>query len=147
MNLILVFVIGLLLKKIFAVNSKGVQEYDFLSFNDGSYSFLGVDRIQFDYRINVPVNDITEICSFFRFKPLHRTLSTRHEIFRIESWDNIQKQVFFRSLRQVFFYAILIYLFLNGISSKVVSRDPNYFWFTALISTLIISAVYFSGCT
>ena len=134
-------------KKIFAVNSKGVQEYDFLSFNDGSYSFLGVDRIQFDYRINMPVNGITEIYSFFRFKPLHRTLSTRHETFRIESWDNIQKQAFFRSLRQVFFYAILIYLFLNCISSTVVTRDPNYFWFTALIITLIISAVYLSGYT
>ena len=57
-------------KKLFAVNSKGIQEYDFLSFNDGSYSFLGVDRIQFDYRINMPVDSITEIYSFFRFKPL-----------------------------------------------------------------------------
>ncbi len=134
-------------KKLFAVNSSGIQEYEFLSFNDGSYSFLGIDRIQFDYRINMPVNEITEIYSFFRFKPLHRTLSTRHETFRIESWDNIQEQAFFRSLRQVFFYAILIYLFLNGISSTFVTRDPNYFWFTALISTLIISAVYLSGYT
>ena len=94
-------------KKLFAVNSKGIQEYDFLSFNDGSYSFLGVDRIQFDYRINMPVDSITEIYSFFRFKPLHRSLSKRHETFRVEFWDNIQKQAFFRSLRQVFFYAIL----------------------------------------
>ena len=72
-------------KKLFAVNSKGIQEYDFLSFNDGSYSFLGVDRIQFDYRINMPVDSITEIYSFFRFKPLHRSLSKRHETFRVES--------------------------------------------------------------
>jgi len=134
-------------KKLFAVNSKGIQEYDFLSFNDGSYSFLGVDRIQFDYRINMPVDSITEIYSFFRFKPLHRSLSKRHETFRVEFWDNIQKQAFFRSLRQVFFYAILIYLFLNGISTLIVTRDPNYFWFTALISTLIISAIYLSGYT
>ncbi len=134
-------------KKLFAVNSKGIQEYDFLSFNDGSYSFLGVDRIQFDYRINMPVDSITEIYSFFRFKPLHRSLSKRHETFRVEFWDNIQKQAFFRSLRQVFFYAILIYLFLNGISTLIVTRDPNYFWFTALIGTLIISAIYLSGYT
>ena len=134
-------------KKLYAVNSKGIQEYDYIKFNDDSYNFIGIDRIQFRYRIVMPINEITTIYSFYRFKPLHRTLSTRHVTFSIDSWENLQSQAFFQIMRNIFFYAILIYLFLNSISSFIVTRDSNYLWLTILLSTLVFSAIYLSGYT
>ena len=134
-------------KKLYAVNSKGIQEYDYIKFNDDSYNFIGIDRIQFRYRIVMPINEITTIYSFYRFKPLHRTLSTRHETFGVDSWENLQSQAFFQIMRNIFFYAILIYLFLNSISSFIVTRDSNYLWLSILLSTLVFSAIYLSGYT
>ena len=132
-------------KKLYAINSNGIQEYEYISFYDDSYSFIGVDRIQFRYRIMMPTDEITTIYSFYRFRPLHRTLSTRHEIFGIDTWENLQSQSFFQIMRNIFFYAILIYLFLNSISSFIVTRDSNYFWLTILLFSLVISAIYLSG--
>ena len=82
--------------KLYAINSNGIQEYEYISFYDDSYSFIGVDRIQFRYRIMMPTDEITTIYSFYRFRPLHRTLSTRHEIFGIDTWENLQSQSFFQ---------------------------------------------------
>jgi len=132
-------------KKLYAINSNGIQEYEYISFYDDSYSFIGVDRIQFRYRIMMPTDEITTIYSFYRFRPLHRTLSTRHKIFGIDTWENLQSQSFFQIMRNIFFYAILIYLFLNSISSFIVTRDSNYFWLTILLFSLVISAIYLSG--
>ena len=73
-------------KKLFAFNSSGIQEYDYISFYDNSYSFMGIDRIQFRYRVLMPIDEVTEIYSYYKFQPLHRTLSTRHEIFGISTW-------------------------------------------------------------
>ena len=134
-------------KKLYAVNSKGIQEYDYIKFDDDSYNFIGIDRIQFRYRIVMPINEITTIYSFYRFKPLHRTLSTRHVTFGIDSWENLQSQAFFQIMRNIFFYAILIYLFLNSISSFIVTKDSNYLWLTILLFTLVFSAIYLSGYT
>ena len=134
-------------KKLYAVNSKGIQEFDYIKFNDDSYNFIGIDRIQFRYRVTMPISEITTIYSFYRFKPLHRTLSTRHETFSIDTWENIKSQAFLQIMRQIFFYAILIYLFLNSISSFIVTRDSNYFWLSFLLFSLVMSAIYLSGFT
>ena len=93
----------------------------------------------------MPTDEITTIYSFYRFRPLHRTLSTRYEIFSIDSWENLQSQSFFQIMRNIFFYAILIYLFLNSISSFIVTRNLNYFWLTILLFSLVFSAIYLSG--
>jgi len=52
-------------KKLFAVNSRGIQEYDYISFYDNSYSFMGIDRIQFRYRVLMPIDEVTEIYSYY----------------------------------------------------------------------------------
>ena len=117
-------------KKLFAVNSKGIQEYDYISFYENSYSFMGIDRIQFRYRVIMPINEVTEIYSYYKFQPLHRTLSTRHVTFGISTWEDLQFQGLFQIMRIVFFYAILIYLLVNSIASFWVTRDSNYFWLT-----------------
>ena len=134
-------------KKLYAVNSQGIQEFDYIRFNDDSYNFIGIDRIQFRYRVTMPISEITTIYSFYRFKPLHITLSTRHETFSIDTWENLKSQAFLQIMRQIFFYAILIYLFVNSISSFIVTRDLNYFWLSFLLFSLVISAIYLSGFT
>ena len=134
-------------KKLFAVNSSGIQEYDYISFYDNSYSFMGIDRIQFRYRVLMPIDEVTEIYSYYKFQPLHRTLSTRHEIFGISTWEDLQFQSLFQIMRIVFFFAILIYLLVNSIASFWVTRDSNYFWLTFLLFSMVFAAIYLSGFT
>ena len=108
---------------------------------------MGIDRIQFRYRVLMPIDEVTEIYSYYKFKPLHRTLSTRHEIFGISTWEDLQFQSLFQIMRIVFFFAILIYLLVNSIASFWVTRDSNYFWLTFLLFSMVFAAIYLSGFT
>ena len=98
-------------------------------------------EFNFDIGLRCQSYEITTIYSFYRFKPLHRTLSTRHETFSIDTWENLKSQAFLQIMRQIFFMQYL-FIFLNSISSFIVTRDSNYFWLSLLLFSLVISAIY-----
>ena len=122
-------------KRLIIKNKNGLKELELLSFGDGKYKYFDQNRIWFDYKVSMPKGEITEIYSFYRTKPLHRTLSgqQRHLLISIKPWEDLLYQGFFRVIRVVVTLAVLLYIFFNSISNYFVSRDNNYLYFSFVI--------------
>ena len=59
-------------KRIIYKNSMISKSFNFLDYNNDNYEYIDKDRIWYDYKINMPKGDITEIYSYFRSRPLDR---------------------------------------------------------------------------
>ena len=131
-------------KRLIIKNKNGLKELELLSFGDGKYKYFDQNRIWFDYKVSMPKGEITEIYSFYRTKPLHRTLSgqQRHLLISIKPWEDLLYQGFFRVIRVVVTLAVLLYIFFNSISNYFVSRDNNYLYFSFVIISSIMASIY-----
>ena len=97
--------------------------------------YIDKDRIWYDYKINMPEGDITEIYSFFRSRPLDRMNSRPNGLDRVAigSWEEVQASELFRAGR--YFVSLLIYI-LFGLYFLIfyfVSKENNYLWITLVL--------------
>ena len=114
-------------KKIFTLNSKGLTEYEYWKL--GAQSWIGDGRILSQYRLNMPVGEITTVYNFFRSKPFDRFMSQVNGLDRmtIGLWDDIQLREFFRFGGNIAFIAISVSFGLYYFFIYLVTRG-NYLW-------------------
>ena len=114
-------------KKIFISNSRGLTEYEYWKL--GAQSWIGDGRILSQYRLNMPVGEITTVYNFFRSKPFDRFMSQVNGLDRmtIGLWDDIQLREFFRFAGNIAFIAISISFGLYYFFIYLVTRG-NYLW-------------------
>ena len=114
-------------KKIFTSNSRGLTEYEYWKL--GAQSWIGDGRILSQYRLNMPVGEITTVYNFFRSKPFDRFMSQVNGLDRmtIGLWDDIQLREFFRFAGNIAFIAISISFGLYYFFIYLVTRG-NYLW-------------------
>ena len=114
-------------KKIFTSNSKGLTEYEYWKL--GAQSWIGDGRILSQYRLNMPVGEITTVYNFFRSKPFDRFMSQVNGLDRmtIGLWDDIQLREFFRFGGNIAFIAISVSFGLYYFFIYLVTRG-NYLW-------------------
>ena len=114
-------------KKIFISNSRGLTEYEYWKL--GAQSWIGDGRILSQYRLNMPVGEITTVYNFFRSKPFDRFMSQVNGLDRmtIGLWDDIQLREFFRFAGNIAFIAISVSFGLYYFFIYLVTRG-NYLW-------------------
>ena len=114
-------------KKIFTSNSRGLTEYEYWKL--GAQSWIGDGRILSQYRLNMPVGEITTVYNFFRSKPFDRFMSQVNGLDRmtIGLWDDIQLREFFRFAGNIAFIAISVSFGLYYFFIYLVTRG-NYLW-------------------
>ena len=123
-------------KRIIYENSFNFKSFNFLDYNNDNYEYMTKDRIWYDYKIDMPTGDITEIYSFFRSRPLDRMNSHSNGLDRIAigSWEEIQVSELFRAGR--YFISLLIYV-LFGLYFLIfyfISKENNYLWITLVLA-------------
>ena len=79
-------------KKLIYKNSNEIKIYDFLDSENKNYKYKERNRIWYDYKIIMPIGDITEVYSFFRSQPLDRMNARQGGIDRITigTWEQIE---------------------------------------------------------
>lgn len=133
-------------KKIIFNNSLGITIFPFLDYHNPDYKYRNENRIWFDYKIEMPTNEVTEVYSFFRSRPLDRMNAKENGLDRIAigSWEEVEYTEFFRigqyfiSIPVFFFFGMYFLLFF------VVSKDKNYLWISILFISFLYQGIGFS---
>ena len=114
-------------KKIFISNSRGLTEFEYWKL--GAQSWIGDGRILSQYRLNMPVGEVTTVYNFFRSKPFDRFMSQVNGLDRmtIGLWEDIQLREFFRFAGNIAFIAISVSFGLYYFFIYLVTRG-NYLW-------------------
>ena len=114
-------------KKIFTSNSRGLTEYEYWKL--GEQSWIGDGRILSQYRLAMPVGEVTTVYNFFRSKPFDRFMSRVNGLDRmtVGLWEDIQLREFFRFAGNVAFIAISVSFGLYYFFIYLVTRG-NYLW-------------------
>ena len=88
-------------KKLIFENKLGVKKFNFLDSEQEDYKYKDEDRVWFDYKIRMPIGEITEIYSYFRSQPLDRLNSRKGGIDKISigTWEEIEFAENFRTSR------------------------------------------------
>ena len=134
-------------KKLIYKNSNEIKIYDFLDSENENYKYKERNRIWYDYKIIMPIGDITEVYSFFRSQPLDRMNARQGGIDRITigTWEQIEFNENFRTLRYIInisvfsFFGIYFFMFYS------VSRDNNYLWIGILLTIFSLQGLAFSS--
>ena len=58
-------------------NKLGIKVFNFLDSEQKDYKYKDENRIWFDYKIRMPIGEVTEIYSYFRSQPLDRVNSRK----------------------------------------------------------------------
>ena len=114
-------------KKIFSVNSKASLAYEY--WMHGVDSWIGDGRVLGQYRIEMPIGDVTTVYDFFRSRPFDRFMGRVGGLHRITIglWEDIRLREFIRFASNIGFISIAIsfgfyYLFMYLVSSG------SYLW-------------------
>ena len=134
-------------KKLIYKNSNEIKIYDFLDSENENYKYKERNRIWYDYKIIMPIGEITEVYSFFRSQPLDRMNARQGGIDRITigTWEQIEFNENFRTLRYIInisvfsFFGIYFFMFYS------VSRDNNYLWIGILLTIFSLQGLAFSS--
>ena len=117
-------------KKIFAVHSRGVDEYPYWKQREGDWISEG--RILGHYRVLMPAGEITTVYDYFRNKPFDRYMSTVNGLDRmtIGPWKDIRSLQLLRVAANIAVLAIALSFGLYYFFMFTVSRG-NYLWLAA----------------
>ena len=127
-------------KKIFAVHSRGVDEYPYWKQREGDW--IGEGRILSHYRVLMPAGEITTVYNYFRNKPFDRYMSKVNGLDRmtIGPWKDIRSLQLLRLAANIAILAIALSFGLYYLFMFMVSRG-NYLWLAAsLFQIAFISA-------
>ena len=117
-------------KKIFAVHSRGVDEYPYWKQREGDWIDEG--RILGHYRVVMPAGEITTVYDYFRNKPFDRYMSKVNGLDRmtIGPWKDIRSLQLLRVAANIAVLAIALSFGLYYFFMFTVSRG-NYLWLAA----------------
>ena len=127
-------------KKIFAVHSRGVDEYPYWKQREGDWISEG--RILGHYRVVMPAGEITTVYDYFRNKPFDRYMSTVNGLDRmtIGPWKDIRSLQLLRVAANIAVLAIALSFGLYYLFMFTVSRG-NYLWLaSSLFQIAFVSA-------
>ena len=62
-----------------------------MNLQNEEYTYRDDNRIWYNYRVQMPINEITEVYSYFRSKPLDKMNARKNGIDKISigAWDDI----------------------------------------------------------
>lgn len=117
-------------KKIFAVHSRGVDEYPYWKQREGDWIDEG--RVLGHYRVLMPAGEITTVYDYFRNKPFDRYMSKVNGLDRmtIGPWKDIRSLQLLRLAANIAVLAIALSFGLYYFFMFTVSRG-NYLWLAA----------------
>ena len=117
-------------KKIFAVHSRGVDEYPYWKQREGDWIDEG--RVLGHYRVLMPAGEITTVYDYFRNKPFDRFMSKVNGLDRmtIGPWEDIRSLQLLRIAANIAVLAIALSFGLYYFFMFTVSRG-NYLWLAA----------------
>ena len=121
-------------KKLIYKNSNEIKVYDFLDSENENYKYKERNRIWYDYKIIMPIGEITEVYSFFRSQPLDRMNARQGGIDRITigTWEQIEFNENFRTLRYIInisvfsFFGIYFFMFYSVSRDKIICGLEYY---------------------
>ena len=134
-------------KKLIFENKLGVKKFNFLDSEQEDYKYKDENRIWFDYKIRMPIGEITEIYSYFRSQPLDRLNSRKGGIDKISigTWEEIEFAENFRTSRYLITIPVFLFFAVYFLMFYLVSRDKNYLWISILLFVFSFQGVAFSS--
>ena len=134
-------------KKLIYENKLGLKIFNFLDSEQKDYKYKDENRIWFDYKIQMPIGEVTEIYSYFRSQPLDRVNSRKGGLDKISigTWKEIEFAENFRTLRYLITIPVFLFFAIYFLMFYLVSRDKNYLWISILLFVFSFQGVAFSS--
>ncbi len=133
-------------KKLIYKNNQLLREFPFVDSEDRPYMYRTDERIWYDYKIQMPVGEVTEIFSYFRSQPLDRLNSRPGSIDRIliGTWEEIEFREMIRVSQYLIIVPVLFCFSLYFLCFFFVSKESSYLWIAIILAAVMYQFVAFS---
>ncbi|NDB03404.1 MAG: hypothetical protein EBY38_07060, partial [Flavobacteriaceae bacterium] len=125
-------------KKFIYKNNQLLRDFPFVDSEDRPYIYRTDERIWYDYKIQMPVGEITEIFSYFRSQPLDRVNSRPGGIdgILIGTWEEIEFREMIRVSQYLIIVPVLFCFSLYFLCFFFVSKESSYLWIAIILAAV-----------
>lgn len=134
-------------KKIIFKNSLGVINFPYLNSQSEEYTYRDDNRIWYNYRVQMPINEITEVYSYFRSKPLDKMNARKNGLDKISigAWGDIEFREFFRASQYIISTPVYFLFGMYFLLFFLVTKENTYLSISLVLIALFAQGLAFSS--